>query len=261
VSGGVARSAAQAAARPAADPAGEAHSTLARSRTNARWAGAITGSTFYIGMIPALLLIYCEQLAIVLKIAAIHGKDPCDAARIAEFLVIQGRYGSTAEAADALARLGAPAAGRRVGRLHRGVAVIRQLPELIGLTLRRIRNPLDAIIVAVEILSFFVPVVSIPIWAYANARATRRLGTSAIAYYANAGSTAAGTTPRHQAMRPPPKRLRLLLILVWCALAAVAALLPLGSHAARALPLGGRLLAEAALAATFGRLLVMTRRG
>jgi hypothetical protein len=158
VSGGVARSAAQAAARPAADPAGEAHSTLARSRTNARWAGAITGSTFYIGMIPALLLIYCEQLAIVLKIAAIHGKDPCDAARIAEFLVIQGRYGSTAEAADALARLGAPAAGRRVGRLHRGVAVIRQLPELIGLTLRRIRNPLDAIIVAVEILSFFVPV-------------------------------------------------------------------------------------------------------
>ena len=30
----------------------------------------ITGSTFYVGMVPAMVMIYCEQLVVVLRIAA-----------------------------------------------------------------------------------------------------------------------------------------------------------------------------------------------
>ena len=47
------------------------------------------------------------------------------------------------------------------------------------------RNPLDVVIGAVEAVSYFVPVVSIPVWIYANSRATGRLGKAAISFYSD----------------------------------------------------------------------------
>ena len=44
-------------------------------------------------------MIYCHQLLLVLRIAALYGREPADAARAAEMLVFQGRYADRETAA------------------------------------------------------------------------------------------------------------------------------------------------------------------
>ena len=75
----------------------------------------ITGSSFYVGMLPAMAMIYFEQLNAVLRIAAVFGRDPSEPVRAAEILVVQGRYPTVAEAAGAL-RGGRTARGATSGR-------------------------------------------------------------------------------------------------------------------------------------------------
>ncbi len=228
------------------------------STGTARWVGTVTGSAFYLGMVPAIAMIYFEQLTLVLRIAALYGHDPDEPARAAELLVIQGRYDDVEQAAAGIRSAGTRSRATE-RRISRWFASLRELPALIGIKVRQIRGPLDVIIVAVEVLSFFVPVVSIPIWAIANARATRRLGNSAIRFYQERGASL--PTPAVVLPHPPPSRRRriwavTLLATLLVTLAVLTVIIPWGVKAnTRVLPLGGRLLAELALLVTFSLLI------
>ena len=122
---------------------------LRRSTSVARRGGLITGSSFYVGMIPAMAMIYCEQLIVVLRIAAAYGRDPSDPARAAEVLVVQGRYSTVQDATDALQKTGAAAESRRsVPEVRTFFDVVRQLPSMIGLRVRKFtaRSPIDIVV-------------------------------------------------------------------------------------------------------------------
>jgi hypothetical protein len=237
-------------------------SVLRRSTRVARRGGAITGSSFYVAMVPAMVMIYCEQLAALLRIAAIYGRDPGDPARAAEILVIQGRYPTLGAARAALQK-----AGTKPTREHQSkptasmAAAVRQVPSMIGLQVRRLKTPIDVAIVIVEVASFLVPVVSIPVWAAANARATRRLGRAAISFYSQP-STTDSSTATLVLPSPPTRRQRrqfvATLVPLAAALGVLAAILPFGRYTHN-LRWAGLVLAELALILTFARLVRITR--
>jgi hypothetical protein len=239
-----------------------ARHTLRKSVGQARLAGAITGSSFYVGMVPAVATIYCEQLRMVLRIAAIYGRDPEDPARVAETLVFQHRYPTVAQAEAALRTIGGPRPrDSRLPWLRRMSIAVKQLPALIGFQVRRIKHPLDVVIVAAEVAAFFVPLMSIPVWAYATGKSTRRLGRNAIDYYQQ--TPASADLPATIRLPSPPtarirRRFVVSLVVLVAALAAVAPFIPLGK-VSHFLPLGGILLAEAALVWTGMRLIFITR--
>jgi hypothetical protein len=215
-----------------------ARRTFRRSVGRARRAGAITGSSFYVGMAPAVSVIYCEQLRMVLRIAAICGRDPEDQARAAEILVFQRRYLSVAETEAALHSAGnAKSRDRGPPWTRRTRLALEQLPQMIGLQLGRIKHPLDVLIWAAEVAAFFVRLMSIPVWTYANAVCTKRLG-------------------------PPTARVRRRLVVgrggLIAALAILAPFIPLG-RVSYSLPLGGILLAEVGLLWTGLRLVLIAQ--
>ncbi len=110
-------------------------------------------------LLPAMAMIYCEQFILVLRIAAVYGRDPKDPARVAEILVIQGRYSSVRDAAAVLCTVGTARNSRpeetEVGTV---VGVIRQLPSMIGLHVREFaRSPIDLIISGLKLLHSLFP--------------------------------------------------------------------------------------------------------
>jgi hypothetical protein len=228
----------------------------------ARRAGAITGSTFYVGIPPAMAMIYCEQLVLVLRIASIYGRKPTDGARAAEILFLQRRHPSVAAASTALQAASASTT-RDEGSAGAAVArTARQLPSMIGLQLHRLkaRSPIDMIIGLVELVSFLIPVVSIPVWVVANARANRRLGQAALELYSGSGTVDGGNRTIVLPPRAKPRTRRLVFGTV-IPLALVLGLwtvwLPIGRshHGVRWVFLA---LAELALVLTFGRLIWLT---
>ena len=246
---------------PPDDPRRTARRVLRRSTNVARRGGLITGSSFYVGMVPAMAMIYCEQLVIVLRIAAVFGRDPTDPVRAAEVLVIQGRYATLEEAAAALARAGADRGVRSTGA-DTAVRAIQQLPAMIGLRVRRVnwRSPIDVVVFGAEIASYLVPVISLPVWAYASARAMRRIRRSAIDFYG--GDPPEPLIARFTLLaRPPPRTRRLVIASVVplaLALGVLFSLFPSGlvHPAVRWI---GLVLGELALLLTFARLIRLTR--
>ncbi len=239
-----------------------ARRVLRRSTHIARRGGAITGSSFYVAMVPAMVMIYCEQLVALLRVAAIYGRDPGDPARAAEILVIQGRYPTVAAAGAALQK-----AGTRQTREHQSkrtasmASAVRQVPSMIGLQVRLLKTPMDVAIVIVEVVSFLIPVISIPVWAAANARATRRLGRAAISFYSQPPTT--GRSAATLVLPSPPTRRQrrqfiATLVPLAAALGVLAAVLPFGRYTHN-LRWAGLVLAELALILTFSRLVRITR--
>jgi hypothetical protein len=223
--------------------------------------GVIAGSSFYVGMVPAVAMIYLEQVLVVLRIAAIYGRDPGASERCAEILVFQGNYPSTSGATAALGHAVTGEKSERSSERTTGLAgAVRQVPSMIGLQMRKLKTPLDVLIAVTEVVAFFVPVVSIPVWAVANARATRRLGQAAINFYSQPPTADTGVvtitlpdpiTPRTR------RRLGWAFLPLVGGLAVLAAFLPLGRLGHR-LPWGGLGLAELALVSTFVRLMQTT---
>ena len=251
--------------RPSDSPDRVAKRVLRRSASVARRGGLITGSTFYVGMVPAMAMIYCEQLIVVLRIAAVYGRDPSDPARAAEVLVVQGRYSTVQDAADALQKAGAVADSRRsVPEVRTFFEVVRQLPSIIGLRVRKFtaRSPIDIVVAVAEVASFLIPVVSMPVWTYASARATRRLGHAAINFYSQ--PVVVGQTLKPSIVlpsRPKPKTSKLLIVSVvplGLTLGVLFWFLPLGLYH-HGLRWVGLVISELALALTFARLIRLTR--
>lgn len=246
---------------PLDDPSRAARRVLRRSTGVARRGGLITGSSFYVGMVPAIAMIYCEQLVVVLRIAATYGREPMDPVRAAEILVIQGRYRTLEEAAEALSRVRMPVGVATAGT-NTAVRVVQQLPSMIGLRLRRVNwcSPLDVVVAGAEIASYLVPVISLPVWAYASSRAMRRLGRSAIDFYSGPPRERP-TTPVVLPPRPAPRSRRMILASVVplaVALGVLFYIFPFGLNSS--VRWIGLVLGEAALLLTFARLIRLTSK-
>lgn len=248
---------------PSKDPDALARRVVWRAAGVARRGGIITGSSFYVGMAPAMAMIYFEQLALVLRVAAVYGRDPLAPERAPEVLVLQGRYPSVSEAAAALRSARHPSPARPLASETRTLAqLVRQVPSMIGLRTRRLSNRsiFDLVVYGLEVVSFIVPVVSMPVWAFANASATRRLGRAAMEFYRR--GPAPGTAPSLTLPPRPPRRTRRLFIATVVPLAlTLGALVTLLFGATYKPGLGWVVLAlgEGSLALTFIRLVRITR--
>lgn len=250
-------------ARPTESPDRTARRVLHRSTGVARRGGLVTGSSFYVGMPPAIAMLYCEQVVLVLRIAAAFGREPGDPLRAAEFLHIQGRYPTVQAAAAALHDAGSrPDRRPLTWDLRTMASIVRQVPSMIGLRMTRFRarSPLEKVIAVMEVLSYFVPIVSLPVWAFANAHATRRLGRAALRFY-DQPAQEPGTTPALTLPLRPEPRIRGLIIGTVVPLALAMGVLFFF------LPLGidqhgrwiGLAIGETSLALTFARLIRLTR--
>ncbi len=156
-----------------------------RAIARARRDGAVTGTSFVVGMPAAMLSIYLNQLRVVLQIAALHGHDPCDPARAAEFLVVQGKYATVEEAAAVLAAVPVHREREHQGVWKAAIATARQVPSLVSLEVHKAKSAgwVNAALSVLGAVSFVVPVLGVPVCAAGSARTTRRLARSATEFY------------------------------------------------------------------------------
>ncbi len=157
-----------------------------RALLRARRDGAMTGTSFLIATPIGLLSIWLNQLTMVLGIAASAGLDPSSPQRLAEFLVFSGMYPSVDEATSALSSI--PSQGEKVGRRSLTaalVALVAQIPALLGVTARRARRMSVRQIAGLVVtgIGCVFPVVGVPVFAYGSAKETRLLGGRAVEFY------------------------------------------------------------------------------
>lgn len=235
-----------------------------RAVKRARVDGAVMGTSLYVALPAAVISVYYRQVAMVLRIAALHGHDPADPCRAAEALVIAGHHSTLAAAAKALAEAQNPAPKSHRARLRSALRpALHQLAGIIGVNLKgwRTQPAIDKVLALLQMASTLVPFVGIPSNAAGTARATKQMGHTAIAFYAadQTGSTAAVT----YTLPPPPgrrERLRLLAVASSvCVLAFVLPLLITGSLRALLGHWALIALGELFLVTTFTRLLWITR--
>jgi hypothetical protein len=236
---------------------------IRRATAQARWDGGVTGSSFYFGMPPAIASLYCRQVMTVLQIAALHGYDPTNPARLVDLLVIQGRHPDAEAASAALRTAGATAPGVHLPNPFTSLRhALRHVPGMVGVRFNAFRRggPVNATLSVAKVASYLVPVLGIPAWAIDQARATRKLGNDAAAFYA----LRTGPDPASGVLLPPPLKPRTrqlyeaAVVVLGVLLAILAAVLPLGGLAERWTVL---VFAELFLVVTLGRLLWITRAG
>ena len=141
-------------------------------------------------------------------------------------------------------------------------SVIRQVPSMIGLGISRFkaRSLVDKVIGVVEVTSYFVPVVSLPVWMIANARATRQLGHAALRFYSRPSEEPVASAALTLPPRPEPRTRWLIIgtvVPLALAMGILFYLLPFGDHQHERWI--GFAIGETALALTFARLIRLTR--
>jgi hypothetical protein len=169
------------------------HDLLAFSRIN----GALSGTPFFIALVPAYISVLREQARTALRIGALHGRDPGASQRPAEVLVFLGVYPNVQAAEARLERIRLPSADessglRQVGGLHAWVEVVTQVLILAGFiepppdkakpkrTTRALRTTLA---LALWALTWIVPITFMLFMAYTCEGRTRKVFDRALRYY------------------------------------------------------------------------------
>jgi hypothetical protein len=170
------------------------HDLLAFSRIN----GALSGTPFFIALVPAYLSVLREQARTALRIGALHGRDPGAPQRPAEVLVLLDVYPNVQAAEARLERIRLPSAAdessglRQVGGLRAWVEVVTQVLILAGFiepspdktkprrTTRALRT---ALALALWALTWIVPITFMLFMAYTCEGRTRRVFDHALRYY------------------------------------------------------------------------------
>jgi hypothetical protein len=234
--------------------------TVKRSRLD----GAMMGTSLYVALPAAVISVYCRQLLMVLRIAALYGHDPADPRRAAEALVIAGHQPTVQAAARALKAAADPAPRSHRARLRAALhPALSQLATIIGVNLKGWRSQpvVDKVLSVLQMASAVIPFVGIPSNAAGTARASKQIGRAAIAFYGE--SSQAAQVEIAYALPPPPgpaQRRRLLATaVVICSLAVLVPLLVAGSVHALLAQWVLLALAELFLITTFTRLLWITR--
>jgi len=168
--------------------------------------GAFVGGPFVVLIPVAFCAALLAQAQMALELAALAGYAPDDEGRVADLLVIQGAYASTAEARAALTRLTRDPKSREGKRLPRGtrIAMVKRMAYMLGILgssdgekPSRLRSALQmALVGAVILVGLVLPLVWVPYMALAFRKSGLRMGAQASAFYAERRSEDAGVTVR-----------------------------------------------------------------
>lgn len=170
------------------------HDLLAFSRIN----GALSGTPFFIALVPAYVSILREQARTALRIGALHGRDPGAPQRPAEVLVFLDVYPNVPAAEASLERIRLPSAReeptglRQVGGLRAWIEVVTQVLILAGFIepspdkakpRRATRALRTALGLGLWALTWIVPITFMLFMAYACEGRTRKVFDRALRYY------------------------------------------------------------------------------
>jgi hypothetical protein len=170
------------------------HDLLAFSRIN----GALSGTPFFIALVPAYVSVLREQARTVLRIGALHGRDPGAPQRPAEVLVFLDVYPNVPAAEASLERIRLPSAGeeptglRGVGGLRAWIEVVTQVLILAGFIEpspdktkpRRATRALRTVLgLGLWALTWIVPITFMLFMAYTCEGRTRKVFDRALRYY------------------------------------------------------------------------------
>jgi hypothetical protein len=165
--------------------------------------GAFVGGPFIVLLPVAFCAALLAQAQMALEVAALAGYAPDDEMRAADLLVIQGAYGSTAEASSALAKLTRDPKRREGKRLPRGtrIGMVKRMAYMLGILgssdekPSRLRSVLQMVFVgAVFLVGLVLPLVWVPYMAFAFRKSGLQMGARASAFYAERRSEETGVT-------------------------------------------------------------------
>jgi len=169
------------------------HDLLAFSRIN----GALSGTPFFIALVPAYVSVLREQARTALRIGALHGRDPGAPERPAEVLVFLDVYPNVPAAEASLERIRLPSANessglRQVGGLRAWIEVVTQVLILAGFIEpspdktkpRRATRALRTVLgLGLWALTWIVPITFMLFMAYTCEGRTRKVFDRALRYY------------------------------------------------------------------------------
>ena len=150
-------------------------------------AGALCGSSMYLAMFPAMGGVYCRQILMILQIACISGRDPCNSARLADVLVARGNAHDVGHAREIIS-----AAGRLPVRTRPNLPLLRRLEVLVTAGANSIGTQVKQMSlwrklrVVLMLIGLLFPIVSIPLWAYQYRRSTADMAVRAVAIFTTA---------------------------------------------------------------------------
>jgi hypothetical protein len=165
--------------------------------------GAFVGGPFIVLLPVAFCAALLAQAQLVYELAAVSGRDPRDAMRAADLLVLLGAHDSIAEAEAAIAAM--KKNPRQEGKkLPAGARVdmVKRMAYLLGLFTpdpgySRFRFIIGWVGIGLLLLvGFVLPLVWVPYLAYSTRRSTLRLAARARNYYAVGGVADAGLIVR-----------------------------------------------------------------
>ena len=161
------------------------------------WLSRLEGGAAGLGgaftIVPDLAALAWIQGRMVFFLAAAHGFEPRHPMRPAELLTLQQIYTTPAEARAALDGAGTPLAYQLVeSRMQREGQLVKKLIKLVGRKMAK-RAALK-----------IVPIVSAPISAAQNSRATSALGRRALVYYGGDSTPSLPGTPELASGGAPP---------------------------------------------------------
>lgn len=164
--------------------------------TVSRVDGAVAGTPFFIALVPAYVAFLWGQARMLLRIAALRGRDPGDPAIAAELLALRGIHPTVEAAEEALRDLDegvAPSRGWRE-RLTVWTLLVRRIlvlasfmspasPEGDSRRLRPRQVLMGAIGTIVWLSTWVFPVTFMIVMAWSCERSTRELGALALDWY------------------------------------------------------------------------------
>lgn len=155
--------------------------------------GAFVGGPFIVLIPVAFCAALLAQAQMALEIAELAGYAPSDQMRAADLLVLQGAYASTSDASAALAKAARDPKSREGKKLPRGTRMnmIKRMAFMLGVVgssdekRSRLRSMLEiALIGAVVLVGFVLPLVWVPVMALAFRKSGLQMGERATQFYA-----------------------------------------------------------------------------
>jgi hypothetical protein len=172
------------------------HDTVVLSRID----GAVSGTPFFVALVPAYVAFLWAQTRMAMRIAALHGHDPTDPRMPAELLALRGVYPSVDEAQEALDRLDedAPETGRR-DSIAAWYFLVRRILILAAFNSAgnpdehtgRWRLALSAVAAGVIwAVTWVFPITFMILMSWSCESSSRKLGSIALEYFSGRGEEA-----------------------------------------------------------------------
>jgi hypothetical protein len=182
------------------DPRAESHRIKHDTVILSRVDGAVSGTPFFVALVPAYVAFLWAQIRMTLRIAALHGRDPTDPRMPAELLALRGVYPSVDEAQAALDRIEeeAPDVGRR-DRVAAWYFLVRRI--LILAAFNSAGNPDEhqgrwrivlsgAAVVVIWAITWALPITFMILMSWSCESSSRQLGSIALEYFSGRGEEA-----------------------------------------------------------------------